>query len=137
MANDTSAEQARQLAELFAGLAESVDHFREANAAGLADTQLDSLVNTANLFESLSDQENVRSLAVTLAQVQSSVDAIIAATKDARQAVKTINRIQCVFSILDSAAALASAIAGGRIGDIVSSTGSLVQAVAASWRDGA
>jgi hypothetical protein len=128
----TSAEQASQLADLFAQLSESVDQFRETNSASLSDTDLDNLVKTANQLEDLSDELTAQSIAATLDQVQDNVNNIIAATKDAQQAVKKIKKVQNVFAIAEAAAAVGAAIASGNIGTIGSSSADLFQAIAAA-----
>jgi hypothetical protein len=126
----TSAEQASQLANLFLELSESVDQFRETNAASLSDDDLDSLVDTATQLREVSQQLNGESIAATLDQVQDNVNNIIAATKDAQQAVKKIKKVQNVFAIAEAAASLGAAIASGKIGTIGSSSADLFQAIA-------
>jgi hypothetical protein len=128
----TSAEQASQLANLFLELSESVDQFRETNAASLSDDELDSLVERATQLREISQQLNGESIAATLDQVQDNVNHIIAATKDAQQAVKKIKKVQNVFAIVSAATDLGAAIGSGKIATIGSSSADLFQAIAAA-----
>jgi|HubBroStandDraft_3_1064219.scaffolds.fasta_scaffold51575_2 succinate dehydrogenase/fumarate reductase flavoprotein subunit len=128
----TSAEQASQLANLFLELSESVDQFRETNAASLSDDELDSLVERATQLREISQQLNGESIAATLDQVQDNVNHIIAATKDAQQAVKKIKKVQNVFAIVSAATDLGAAIGSGKIATIGSSSAALFQAIAAA-----
>lgn len=132
MANGETGTQADQLAKSFADVASSLVQFREANSAKLSDTQFASLGNLAQKLEDLSDQENVTALAATLANVRNDAAAILASTKDAQQAVKTIKDIQNVIAIGGAVLTLAGAVAAGNVATIATSAQSLVQAVAAA-----
>jgi hypothetical protein len=136
MPDGNNGSPAAQLAGNLADIAASLVQFREANSAGLSDTQFNTLGDLAGRIETLSDQVNVAALDATLAQVQGDVESIVGATQDAQDAVKRIHQIQDVIAIGGAVLALGGAIAGGNISTIASSAQAVVQAVATATGGG-
>jgi hypothetical protein len=131
----TTADQANQLAQFYSQLGQAVDQFRESNG-DLSNDDINNLVALANQLRDISDHFNEEAVLATLAQVQDSVNKILAATKDAQQAIKNINKVQNVFTIASDAVALGAAFVSGNVGTIASSSATLFQAVSTATGGG-
>jgi hypothetical protein len=108
-----TAEQARELATLFLDLSKAVDQFRHDHKGELNVTVRAQLIKQAKQLNDFSDDFTAEAIRVTLLAIQHDLDKIRGVTTDAKQAVKTIQKIEKVTAIVSAGVALGSAIVAG------------------------
>jgi hypothetical protein len=129
MAPNDTADQARQLAQLFLQLSMGVDQYRAAHPE-LDPDQRRQLADIAERLDDFSEQFSAQESAALLAGIQGNLANIVKATKDAQQAVKTIAKIERVIAITAAAVTLGAAIASGNPSTIASAASGLIDAIA-------
>jgi ABC-type transport system involved in cytochrome bd biosynthesis fused ATPase/permease subunit len=123
------AAQARELSQLFLRMSMAVDQFRFEHSAELSPAMRSQLKDQAQHLDDLSDHYTATAIGATLKQIQDDLDEIRAATKDASQAILTIQKIEKVAAIVSAGVSLAAAIFAGNPASIEASVVALVTAV--------
>jgi hypothetical protein len=109
------AAEAGRLADLFDGLSQELDDFRQSDRIppGTSQADLDNLKAQAQTLEGFSQQFTSGAIGATLQAIQTDIAQIKAATSDARAQVAVLDDVSKAISIATSAVALGTAIAEG------------------------
>jgi hypothetical protein len=119
----------QELADLYSQLSLSVNNFRLSHQTELSANQFAAFGTIASSLLHLSDQFIGEAIADTLANVQVDANQIIATTKAAQSAVKTIQDVQKVFAIASAAVTLGLAISSGNVAKIAAGLAGLAAAI--------
>jgi len=117
------------LADLFSELSKEIDQFRDAQQANLSADEFATLGNAASSLLHISDQFIGQAIADTLANAQVDAQEIATVTRNANNAVKTINRAMTVINIATAGVTLGTAILSGDVGKIASAAAGLAGAI--------
>ncbi len=117
-AADSSAEDARHLAELFASMAQDVDEYRSRNLRQLTPKLRSKLEDAVQQLDDAHDSFSSAAIRKTLNAISDDVDEISAITTLARQAVKQVKNTSKVAHVAASVAALALAITSANYGAV-------------------
>lgn len=127
MPND--ADQARQLADLFASMSETVDNYRLQHFETLTPSQREDLEQTIQRLDDLHDEFTSAAIADTLNAIRSDLDQIAAVTTDAQQALKHLNDFATIVNIVAAATELGEDIATADYGAIPQAIKDIAQAI--------
>jgi DNA repair exonuclease SbcCD ATPase subunit len=114
--DDELAIASEELAEVFDGFADTVRVYQRAHWDELSGDQQADLQERINHFEDLSERFAADAIQEELAKVRSQVQDLRTQTAKAKQALKTLTRIQDVTKIVGAVLAAAEAAACGDLG---------------------
>jgi hypothetical protein len=117
-AADSSADDARQLAVLFAGVAQDVDEYRSRHLRELTPKVRAQLEDAVQQLDDANDNLASGTLRKTLREIEDDLDEISAVATQARQTLKKIKNTSTAGNVAASVAALALAIASADAGAI-------------------
>jgi hypothetical protein len=117
-AADNSADDARQLAVLFAGVAQDVDEYRSSHLRELTPKVRAQLEDALQQLDDANDNLASGAARKTLRAIEEDLDEISAVATQARQALKKVKNSSSVANVAASIAALALAIASADAGSI-------------------
>lgn len=126
---DSSADDARQLAALFAGMAEDVDEYRGSHLRDLTPRLRVKLEDAVQQLDDAHDNFTSATIRKTLDEIADDLDEIAAVTALARQAVKQVKNTAKVASVAASVAALALAITSADYGAVPSALEDVTEAL--------
>jgi len=116
--SDTTSSNARQIAALFEGIAESVENYRDQNYSALGPKGRAALDSVLQHLYDLHDRFTGIAIQRTLEFAQEQVDQIIDVTKRAETALKHLRTTQKIIQIASSIAELGEAITTADYGAI-------------------
>jgi hypothetical protein len=122
-------QQARDLASRFFQLSMAVDQFRDDHFLELTPEMRGRLKDQAQHLDDLADHYTATAIGATLLKIQDDLASIGAVTLQAQQAVKRIQKVELVASIVSAGVSLGAAIFAGDPASIVAATNALVAAV--------
>jgi len=125
----TTADQARQLADLFSQMADTVGAYRDAHYSELAPDERLKLEQQIQQLDDFCDQFTAEAIQATLETIQGDLDRIVSVTRDAGQALKHLTKIAEISSILSSVADLAYDITAADYGAVPGAIQDIVGAV--------
>jgi hypothetical protein len=117
-AADSSADDARHLAVLFAGVAQDVDEYRSRHLRELTPKLREKLEDAVQQLDDAHDNFTSGALHRTLHEIEDDLDEISAVTTQARQTLKRAKNTSTAAHVAASIAALALAIASANAGAI-------------------
>ena len=117
-AADSNADDARQLAVLFAGVAQDVDEYRSRHLRELTPKVRAQLEDAIQQLDDANDNLASGALRKTLREIEDDLDEISAVATQARQTLKKVNNTSSAANVAACMAALALAIASADAGAI-------------------
>ncbi|HMF77190.1 MAG TPA: hypothetical protein VK604_16145 [Bryobacteraceae bacterium] len=126
---NSSADDARHLADLFASMAQDVDDYRGNHLRELTPTLRAKLEDAVQQLDDAHDNFTSATIRKTLDEIADDLDEISAITTLARQAVKQIKNTAKVANVAASVAALALAITSADYGAVPSALEDVTQAL--------
>lgn len=117
----SDADQARELANVFAGIAESIDAYRSLHFNELTQDQRTTLENAIQQIDDLHDTFTSIAVADTLQAIQPDIAQLTSVANQALQSLRHLNDTARVISLVSSLSAIALAITTADWGAIPSS----------------
>jgi predicted RNA-binding protein with PIN domain len=115
---DSSADDARQLAVLFAGVAQDVDEYRSRHLRELTPKVRAQLEDAVQQLDEANDNLVSGAVRKTLREIENELDEISAIATQARQTLKKVKNTSSAANVAASVAALALAIASADAGAV-------------------
>ena len=126
-----AAAEAGKLAQRYFELSEAVDNFRLTHFNEIAPERREQLKQEAQALATRGQEATAATLGAILEGIQAHLAAIQQATKDARDALNTLNSVAKGLAIVDAAVALVGSIAAGNVASVPGDVETLAQAISA------
>jgi hypothetical protein len=123
--------EASNLAQRYFELSQAVDNFRLSNFGEITTGRQAQLKKEAQAFDERGKEATAAALGAILQNIQPHLPTIQQATKDARDALNTLNNVAKGLAIVDAALALVGSIAIGNAASVPSDVQTLLQAIGA------
>ncbi len=124
-----TADQARQLANLFSRMSETVDAYRTQHFAELAPEERDELEDRIQQLDDIHDDFTAIAIEDTLNSIKGDLDRIANVTTQAQQALHHLNTVAAIIKVASAASELGEAIVTADYGAIPQAIVDLIQAV--------
>ncbi len=126
----SDADEARQLANLFASMSETVDAYRTQHFTQLTPQERDQLEQKIQQLDDIHDGFTATAIQDTLNAIQSSLDRITSVTTQAQQSLQHLNTVAAIARVVSAASELAEDIFTADYGAIPQAIEDVVQAIA-------
>ena len=119
-----------QLAELYMGVAQTIDRFREVHATEIDDAQDQKLIGMARSLRDRAGDLNDAAARAKLAAVKPALADLGKVTESVKKQLKVVQRIEQIVGIAQAGITLATAVASGNLSSVGSALAGLGKVVA-------